>query len=392
MTGPKWKTGRKIALCLLACALFAQIPAMDARADNIQTIREQLNQAKEDKKATEDAKKATEQNISGLNTAKNSLQGQLSSLTEDLTEISENLEEIESNIIDKNEEISQTQEKLALAKETEKTQYAAMKQRLRQLYRESNETYFDLLAEAGGFAELLNQSVYIEKLADYDRKMFLQYKAQREAIEELEARLTEEKAALDELQAQVQEEKSKISTSVANTKNGIAGYSSQIAAAEAQADALSEQIAAQEQNISALQKQLEEEIAKSRLAKNSKWRNISEVTFTEEDRYLLANLIYCEAGNQPYEGQVAVGAVVINRVLSSVYPNTVSGVIYQYKQFAPVLDGHLALALAEDRATAACYKAADEAMSGYTNVGQCVYFRTPIPGLTGIQIGGHIFY
>lgn len=93
------------------------------------------------------------------------------------------------------------------------------------------------------------------------------------------------------------------------------------------------------------------------MLQKSAWRDISEVSFAEGDRYLLANLIYCEAGNQPYAGQVAVGAVVINRVLSSVYPNTVSGVIYQYKQFAPVLDGHLAIALANDSATAACYKA-----------------------------------
>ena len=121
--------------------------------------------------------------------------------------------------------------------------------------------------------------------------------------------------------------------------------------------------------------------------------NVGEgVEYSDSTLKLLASIIFCEAGNQPYEGQVAVGAVVINRVLSSVYPNTVSGVIYQYKQFAPVLDGHLALALAENRATESCYRAADEAMSGYTNVGQCVYFRTPIPGLSGIQIGDHIFY
>ena len=68
------------------------------------------------------------------------------------------------------------------------------------------------------------------------------------------------------------------------------------------------------------------------------------------------------------------------------------GTFMIYVQFAPVLDGHLAIALANDSATAACYKAADEAMSGYTNVGRCVYFRTPIEGLTGTQIGGHIFY
>ena len=124
----------------------------------------------------------------------------------------------------------------------------------------------------------------------------------------------------------------------------------------------------------------------------SRWRDISEITFAEGDRYLLANLIYCEAGNQPYAGQVAVGAVVINRVKSAVFPDTVVGVIYQNKQFSPVASGRLALALAENHATAACYKAADEAMGGATTVGDCLFFRTPIEGLTGTQIGGHIFY
>ena len=130
----------------------------------------------------------------------------------------------------------------------------------------------------------------------------------------------------------------------------------------------------------------------SKLAAQSTWRDISEVTFADGDRYLLANLIYCEAGGEPYEGKVAVGAVVINRVLSSVYPDTVVGVIYQNKQFSPVASGRLALALADSKATAACYQAADEAMKGYSNVGNCVYFRTPVPGLSGISIGGHIFY
>jgi len=129
------------------------------------------------------------------------------------------------------------------------------------------------------------------------------------------------------------------------------------------------------------------------LAAQSSWRDISEVNFAEGDRYLLANLIYCEAGAEPYSGQVAVGSVVMNRVLSSVYPDTMVGVIYQSGQFSPVASGRLALALAEGRATASCYQAADEVMSGTTNVGNCVYFRTPIDGFTPkYTIGGHIFY
>ena len=184
----------------------------------------------------------------------------------------------------------------------------------------------------------------------------------------------------------------RFSSLISQTQGSISAYSDQIASAEAQVEALEAQMAAQDENIAALQKQLEEEIRKSRLAAQSSWRDISEVSFTEDDRYLLANLIYCEAGGEPYEGQVAVGAVVINRVLSSVFPNTLSGVIYQSGQFEPVSTGRLALALAENRATASCYRAADEAMSGVTNVGTCVFFRTPIPGLEGINIGGHVFY
>ena len=267
-----------------------------------------------------------------------------------------------------------------------------MRERLRYLYGDNNRTNYEILFSAMTFSELLNQRIYVEKLHEYDHRMLLSYKAQREAIEEMEAKLEEEKAQLDDLQAQAKEQQASIMTSVNNTKNSISAYSGQIAEAQAQADALGNQIAEQDKNIAALKIQLQDEFVNSRLAAKSAWRDISEVSFAEGDRYLLANLIYCEAGNQPYAGQVAVGAVVINRVLSSVYPHTVSGVIYQYKQFAPVLDGHLAIALANDSATAACYKAADEAMSGYTNVGRCVYFRTPIEGLTGMQIGGHIFY
>ena len=194
------------------------------------------------------------------------------------------------------------------------------------------------------------------------------------------------------MKVQVEAEQSKVSGLVSQTANSIAGYANEIDAAEAEAENYENLIAQQNQNIAALKKQLAEERRLSDLAASSAKRDISEVTFADGDRYLLANLIYCEAGGEPYEGKVAVGAVVINRVLSSVYPDTVTGVIYQRKQFSPVASGRLAAALAAGKATQSCYQAADEAMAGVTNVGNCVYFRTPIEGLTGISIGGHIFY
>ena len=187
-------------------------------------------------------------------------------------------------------------------------------------------------------------------------------------------------------------EKGSVSTLVNQTIVNLAGKSDQMAIVEQEAFAYEQQIREQKENIARLQEKLEEEIALSRRAAQSTWRDISEVQFAEGDRYLLANLIFCEAGGEDYAGQVGVGAVVMNRVLSSVFPDSVVGVIYQSGQFSPVASGRLAAALAENKATESCYRAADAAMNGETNVGNCVFFRTPIPGLTGISIGGHIFY
>ena len=183
-----------------------------------------------------------------------------------------------------------------------------------------------------------------------------------------------------------------VSGIISETRDVMSVYADQIEGAEAAAAAYEAAIKAKEADIAYLKQKLAEEQALSRAAANGVWRDIAQVTWEENDRYLLANLIYCEAGGEPYEGQVAVGAVVINRLLSARYPDTLTGVIYQRGQFSPAGSGRLAIALAQNKATSSCYQAADEAMSGVTNVGTCVYFRTPIEGLTGIQIGHHIFY
>ncbi len=86
------------------------------------------------------------------------------------------------------------------------------------------------------------------------------------------------------------------------------------------------------------------------------------------ERELLAALIYCEAGGESYEGQKAVGSVVMNRVYSSYFPNTISGVIYDNGQFTPVRSGRLALVLANKTYTDSCVRAANEVISGSLSV------------------------
>ena len=107
------------------------------------------------------------------------------------------------------------------------------------------------------------------------------------------------------------------------------------------------------------------------------------------DLELLASLIYCEAGNQPYEGQVAVGAVVMNRVRSGSYPGSVSEVIYQPGQFGPAITGWLDSVYYSGGYTDAAYQAAVDAVSGVNPIGDCLSFGN---GDWGIQIGDHFFH
>ncbi len=119
-------------------------------------------------------------------------------------------------------------------------------------------------------------------------------------------------------------------------------------------------------------------------------RNAGAVAVGATDEALLAALVYCEAGNQPYEGKLAVAAVVMNRVRSAAYPNTVSGVIYASGQFTPALNGKVALQL-QKGVPDSCLQAAQAAIAGSTNVGSATHFRR-WTGQEGIIIGAHVFY
>ena len=111
-----------------------------------------------------------------------------------------------------------------------------------------------------------------------------------------------------------------------------------------------------------------------------------------DDLLLLAALIQCEAGGEPYEGQVAVGAVVMNRVRSAAYPSTIHGVIYASGQFTPAMTGKLNQVYNSGNIRQSCILAAQEALSGVSNVGDLTHFRTNNGMHTGIVIGHHIFY
>ena len=113
----------------------------------------------------------------------------------------------------------------------------------------------------------------------------------------------------------------------------------------------------------------------------------------QDDLRLLAALIQCEAGSETYEGKLAVGAVVMNRVRSGAYPNTISGVIYASGQFTPAMNGKVAKVYYNGNVSESCYQAAQAAMAGATNVGGATHFRRASTTThDGILVDNQIFW
>ncbi len=116
--------------------------------------------------------------------------------------------------------------------------------------------------------------------------------------------------------------------------------------------------------------------------------------YTSSDLYLLAKCIYGEARGESYTGQVAVGAVVLNRVKSSQFPNTISGVIYQKGAFTAVSDGQINLTPNQT-----AINAAQDAMNGWDPTYGCLYYYNPATATsswifsrqTVTTIGKHVF-
>ena len=110
----------------------------------------------------------------------------------------------------------------------------------------------------------------------------------------------------------------------------------------------------------------------------------------DSDAYLLGAIIQCESEGEPYAGKIAVGSVIMNRVKSSYFPNTISGVVYQSGQFSPVASGRLAYRL-EAGVNSECLQAAQEVLNGNITL-NCLYFRRNNGIISGTVIGNHVFY
>ena len=230
---------------------------------------------------------------------------------------------------------------------------------------------------------------FAEEEVQQDETAALQAEASEAAQNEIEEVQAAEEAARIEAEAQAKAAAEEAAQLAAQAQAKAAEEAARIEA-EAQAKAAEEaaRIEAEAQAKAAEEAaRIEAEAQQAALAAQA----AQTAAISAEELKLLANIIYCEAGSESYVGKVAVGNVIMNRVKSASQPNTITGVVYAKGQFSPVRNGSLQRALSSDKADAACYQAAIEALAGAQPVGGKLFFRRN-NGRSGQVIGHHVFY
>ena len=405
---------RKIAVMALVLALgFPSYASETPDESDVQEIQQEIDNQQQEIDKTQQEIDETEAKKQKLQQAKEDMESYLSDLNKQYASLEEEIADLNSQIEDKQAEIEQAQADLEEAKAVEEQQYADMKARIQYMYEHPQNSFLEILLTSGSFADALNQAGYAASITEYDRKMLEEYVAQKEAIEEKEAQLQGEMEALEELQASVEEKQSQVSALADSTSGQISQHVNEIAQAQADLDGKNNTLENQKdvlEQLIAEKKQIEAQIEAAKAAEIQ--ASLGDVTgvrtteleyvqygaynATEEEITALAVLIYCEAGNQGAEGQLAVGAVVMNRIRDSRFAQSdIMSVIRASGQFSPVTSGRFDLILEQDLGSVpeSCYTAARRAAAGESNIGNRVFFRTyaSYPSLSGLVIGAHIF-
>ena len=384
--------------------------SVDLASKDTGTSVEELERQREEQQSQLDSLKEYQMNLSD----------ELTELNNGLQEISNELADTQDEIAAKNVEIEAAESRIAELTTRSESQYEAMKKRVQYMYENGNQSYLELLLGASSFSDFLNRMEYAKSIYDYDRQELSDYqdtlaelKQQKEDLETAKEELLaaeqtkqEQKSKADSLVAAQQEKISAAKSDVADAETEIADTDAEIARQKAYEEELEAQKAKEDAARQEEIRRQEEELINSQQPDASDNNANPDGTSTGDnttgsdtsgggtvnasDVAMLAALIQCEAGGESYEGKLAVGSVVMNRVDSSYFPDTVVGVIYQSGQFSPVASGRFAVVLSSG-ADASCVQAATEVLAG-TRTLNCLYFRRNNGLINGTVIGNHVFY
>ncbi len=259
----KWKiTGCLVLLTMLCMAGDVHASGLSLSSitsDSIQEMENQIDSAQSErdqlKNSLSDIKKLVQQ----LEKEKKDLKNFVVKLDENMAQIEQKIVDLKIQIADKEAEIVEAQKQLEHALEVEASQYEAMSDRIRFSY-ETGENYFvDMLMGSSSFADFLNRSYYMEKVAEYDNEMLESFIQTREYVELCKARLEQDKAFLDEAKAGVESEQAALEELLRQKEQEINAYDQRISSGEQSIEEYEADLKAQNELIASLEKAVEDE-------------------------------------------------------------------------------------------------------------------------------------
>lgn len=339
----KHKTWRTRFIALF-CAVTLSFGGSIAYADDVDTLKQQTT----------------------------NLENQLDKLNSELNSLSAEITTLSSQITESKAAIAKAELDLAAAKLNEEMQYTSMKKRIKFMYETGNPSFMSMICTSENMADFLNRTEFVRTITEYDRNMLAELKDIRTDIEEKEAALQEEQNTLLEMQKSLSAKSDQLNSLIASTSSEL------VASAQALANAQNAQNAANSAGSS---------------SSGGNTTSTPSTGTSTDDLVLFAALLQCEAGSTNYNALLAVATVVMNRLNSSNYPNTLYGVIYQRGQFSPTWNGSLKRVLARGPA-ALCYQVAQDALNGsrLAAVQHCYFFNASYTGKPGIIVGGNVFW
>ncbi len=352
-------------------------------AETQQTISNLEKQTKETQdaiKALQGQQQQTQTNVSNLQNQSSALQSTINGYSSKLTTLNQEISETESQMAEVSSQIVQLENELSIAQQQEKDRYELLKKRLQSTYENGGSSgLLRLLLESGSMSEFLTKFEYLNAIMSYDQRKIREYQslqeqiqAKKEVVEEKEAELDKYQDSLDEKHDELTVLTNTVKGQLSNTNSTLNSEKNKLANFDQQLKELDKKMKGLESQTAAAQAKLAQQIAE-RLAL-TKEDTSGSYSASDEELIWLAATIQAEAGGESYTGKLAVGSVIMNRVKSSSFPNTIVGVITQNLQFASYRSGKVELIISNGP-NSTCVNAAREVLGG-ARVGDYLFFMT----------------
>ena len=387
-------------------ALMLALVGLSAAATSMDDVKNEISDAT---RKEQEAKARAEQ----LEAAGVQMKNKLASLQEQLLAIEANMEQLELSGEEISFALAGLEEQIAAGEADVEKRKADMALRIRYMYEQDAAALWETFFSAGSLSDVLNSAEYISSITEYDQKMMDVYEQSLAELGAMREAALAQQALLDENTRALMAEQEKVQKLRDETIREIDAYAARIRAAQEEADSYAALAADRRELLARLEKEAEEERRRQEEEKRrqEEQKKNPPVTVTpgsgstlidpsevNESGYtnlqLLAAIVECEAGGESYEGKIAVGNVIFNRIASSRFPGTLYGVIYQKGAFSPVASGRLELVLSRG-ANDKCREAASDIIGGARVIDESyLFFRRNREGLgiDGLIIGNHIFY